>query len=248
MKNDGITLRQLMIRHSIAIKAVGVGLVTLIILLVGLFPLFGSANKTLKKIEVRQVEAETLANKVSILTQMDEAVLKERAKIIKQALPESKDVIAYLSAMDGLSKELGVSFGGITIAPGDISGDENKSSAKTKNSRKVSSLNVLDTDIKITGTSDGIYAFLRRVEQTLPLIQVSDVKVNKLGEDAYTMSLSLGMLWAPLQQSDLKGTITLFNEKEEEYFQKLNSFRVYTNNIAASESTETARQNNLFEP
>lgn len=228
MSDDSISLKQQLIRHQIAVKALGVGVSSLLILLIGLIPLFRSAGNLLKKIDTRSNEAESLSRKVAILSQIDQQVLKERTKIIKAALPETKDIIAYLGAVDGLSKELGLSFGGITVSPGDVSGEPQKSGTnKGKSARKVASLNVLDTEIKITGTRDGIYAFLRQVEQTLPLMQVSDVVVNRLENDLYTMSLSLGMLWAPTPTIDLKGAINLFTEKEESYFQKLNMFRAY---------------------
>lgn len=247
MSGENVSLRQQLIRHQIAFKAVGVLAATVVILLIGLWPLFKSAGALLRKIETRGKEEEALSKKVAILTQIDQQVLKERTKIIKAALPETKDVIAYLGAVDGLSKELGLSFGGITVAPGDVSGESQKSgSGRSKNTRKVALLNVLDTDIKITGTRDGIYAFLRQVEQTLPLMQVSDVVVTKLEEDLYSMTLSLGMLWAPTPTIDLKGAISLFTEKEEDYFQKLNVFKTYSGSSVAESSLVNEGRVDLF--
>lgn len=228
MSQEKITLRQQLIRHELGVKAISVGLAGLVVLIVGLWPLFRSAGEALRKIENRSQELEQLSKKVAILSQIDQEILKERTRVIKAALPETKDVVAYLRAVDGLSKELGLAFGGITVAPGEVSGAGQKAATpRTKATRQVSALNVLDTEIKITGNRDGIYAFLRQVEQTLPLMQVSDLVVTKIGEDQYTMSLSLGMLWAPTPTIDLKGAITLFSEKEEEYFQRLNSFGSY---------------------
>lgn len=245
MKNEtNITLRQQLIRHQVALKAVGIALVSVMIILVGLVPLFKSAGASLRKIEARQKEEKLLSQKVAILSQIDQTVLTERTKVIKAALPESKDVIAYLGAVDGLSKELGLSFGGITIAPGDVSGKAETKAGKNK--RTVSELNVLDTDIKISGTKDGIYAFLRQVEQTLPLMQVADVSVQVADEDLYTMTLSLGMLWSGTPETDLKGAITLFNEKEESYFQRLNSFRLYPASRVETAVAEVGKTN-LFQ-
>ena len=247
MSEENVSLRQQLIRHQIAVKALGVVAATLVVLLVGLWPLFKSAGTLIRKIETRGKEEESLSKKVAILSQIDQQVLKERTKVIKAALPETKDVIAYLGAVDGLSKELGLSFGGITVAPGDVSGESQKSSSgRNKNTRKVALLNVLDTDIKITGTRDGIYAFLRQVEQTLPLMQVSDVVVTKLEEDLYSMTLSLGMLWAPTPTVDLKGAISLFTEKEEDYFQKLNVFKSYSGSTIAESLTENNGRVDLF--
>lgn len=240
MSEEKVSLRQQLIRHQVAVKAIGVAMATLVILLVGLWPLIRSAGTLLKKIETRGKEEELLSKKVAVLSQIDQQILKERTKVIKAALPEKKDVIAYLGAVDGMSKELGLSFGGITVVPGDVSGESQKTNGvRSKNTRKVALLNVLDTNIKITGTRDGIYAFLRQVEQTLPLMQVTDVMVTKLEDDLYSMTLSLGMLWSPTPSMDLKGAISLFTEQEEKYFQKLNVFRTYT----GSNSSETTLLN-----
>lgn len=246
---NAVPFKQQLIRHQMAVRAAIVCFSALLILLVGLMPLFRSAGETLRKIETRQKEEAALSQKVAILSQIDQEVLRNRAKVIKAALPEKKDVIAYLGAVDGLSKELGLSFGGITISPGDVTTNTESSKAdgskSKKNKRTVGQLNVLDTDIKIAGSRDGIYAFLRQVEQTLPLMQVSDVEVTKIGEDQYSLSLSLGMLWSPTQEADLKGAITLFNEKEEAYFQKLNNFRTYTASTV-DEVTAILGKENLF--
>lgn len=247
MSEESLTLKQQLIRHQIAFKALGVLVATMTILLIGLWPLFKSAGALLRKIESRGKEAQALSKKVAILTQIDQQVLKERTKVIKAALPETKDVIAYLGAVDGLSKELGLSFGGITVAPGDVSGDTQKTASnRSKNPRKVALLNVLDTDIKITGSRDGIYAFLRQVEQTLPLMQVSDVVVTKIDNDLYSMTLSLGMLWAPTPAFDLKGAISLFTEKEENYFQKLNVFKTYSGSMADQSNLVNDGRADLF--
>jgi Tfp pilus assembly protein PilO len=248
MSENKINLRQQFIRHQVAVKAVGVMTAALLILLLGLWPLVQSAGDLIRKIDTRSKEADKLSKKVAILTQIDQQILKERTKYIKAALPETKDVVAYLSAVDGLSKELGLSFGGITVSPGEVSGQAQaqQKTGRSQATRKVASLNVLDTDIKITGNRDGIYAFLRQVEQTLPLMQVSDVVVSTIDEDTYAMTLSLGMLWSPTPSIDLAGAISLFTEKEEEYFQKLSSFRNYGSSAVQNSQNPSSRLD-LFE-
>lgn len=241
------SLRQYLIRHEMLTKAILIAIATVVLLGVGLLPLFRTAGTNLKKIQVRQKEDKALSQKVSLLSQIDQSVLKERSRVIKAALPENKDVVAYLAAVDGLSKELGLSFGGITVSPGQVSGESSSAKVKGK-SRTVGTLQVLDTQIKILGSKDGIYAFLRQVEQTMPLMQVADVAVSTLGPDQYSLSLTLGMLWAPVGESDLKGAITLFTEKEESYFQKLATFRSYRANAGVGiDASATLGKLDLFQ-
>lgn len=248
---ENIKFGQVWARHQVAIKAMAIVVVSLILILVALLPLFETAGSTLKKINNRQAEADALEAKVSILTRIDQEILKIRAETIKRALPETKDIVVYLSAIDGLSRELGLSFGGVTISPGEISASEptqanakNKKSSRSK--RENTKLNILDTDIKITGDKRGIYAFLRSVEETLPLMQISNVSIANLGGEQYSMTLSLGMLWAPYQEVDLKGKISLFTEKEEGFFQKLATFKVYSNPVAEI-NPSLGGKTNLFE-
>lgn len=240
-------LRSELIKHQTAVKATGVALAIVLMLTMGLIPLVRGAGSKLKKIKTREAEAAALSKKITILSQIDQEVLKQRSSTIKTALPDNKDVVSYLRTIDGLSKELGLSFGGITISPGQVSGNDTQSKTSKKNTRTIAKLNVLDTDIKINGNKDGIYAFLRQVEETLPLMQISNVSITSTNPDQYSMSLSLGMLWAPSSTIDLKGAITLFNEKEEAYFQKLNKFRTYDQIAVTSGGSVVGGKNDLFE-
>jgi hypothetical protein len=49
------------------------------------------------------------------------------------------------------------------------------------------------------------------------------------------------MRWAPTPEVDLKGAISLFTEKEEVYFQKLNVFRTYGGATVTNEGSATPR-------
>lgn len=215
----GINLNELMVRHAILFKASALFAGACLLFIIGIIPLFGSTQQKLTKIQTRQKEANTLADRVTILSQLDTNVLEERVAILDQALPPRKDVVAYLSAIDGLSRELGLSFGGITITPGDVTEKSTVSKAK-------GGLSSLDTTIKIQGDEVGIYSFLKSVEQITPLMEVKDVKVTRSGNQ-YVLSLTLAMLYAPAATGDVKGQVALFNEKEEAYFQILQGYKHY---------------------
>ncbi len=248
MTNTNTDLKQQLIRHQVALRGAMVVAAAVLMLLLGLLPLINSTRALTAKITTREKDLDTLSQKVAVLNKIDQSVLKERTAIIKQALPETKDVIAYLRAVDGLSRELGVSFGGITVSPGEITGNSAEVSKKSRSQqRKISQLDVLDTNIKVTGNRDGIYAFLRQVEQTLPLMQVADVSVSRVEDDVYTMSLSLGMLWASSAANDLKASIELFTEKEEESFSKLHTFRSYSDQTYNTAESTTTPRTDLFE-
>jgi hypothetical protein len=233
----GWNINELMVRHTMLVRAIGLFAGALGLFLFAIIPLFGSTQQKIVKIRARQKEANTLADRVTILSQLDTNVLENRVRILDQALPPRKDVVAYLSAIDGLSRELGLSFGGITITPGDVTEKNTVSKGK-------GGLSSLDTTIKIQGDETGIYAFLKSVEQVMPLMEVKDVKVTKNGNQ-YALSLTLAMLYAPAATGDVKGQVSLFNEKEEAYFQILQGYKHYEA-AGGGDTSATAGKTDLF--
>jgi hypothetical protein len=220
------SISSFIVRHQFLARAIGVAGVTVVLLLAGVIPLVNVISRNAQKIETRDRERQALADKVSILSQLDQNVLQERLRVLDSALPPRKDVVAYLASIDGLSRELGLSFGGLSITPGEVT-DRPDTAKKTTAKRVTNGLQVLDTTIKVKGSESSIYAFLRSVEQALPLMQIEDAKVSGLSAGQFTLSLSLGMLWAPAAPADVKGAVALFNEKEEGYFQTLATYKSY---------------------
>ncbi len=198
--------------------AMGVALIFLVVL-----PIYWSTNKILAKIEIRTRERDELASQIEILSQLDSNVLAERVKVLDSALPPRKDILMYLAAINGLSNELGLSFGGISLTPGELT--EATESAR----KKTATLNLqsLETEIKIQGGKDSVYAFLRAIEEILPLMQIKNIRVAVSGEDQYSLSLSLGMLWAEPVTTDVEGPMMVFGDEEEKYFQQLSGYRTY---------------------
>lgn len=231
----GSSINQYIVRHQLLAKAAAVGAAGLLLIIVGVIPLVSRIGKNTDKIRVREKEEKALVDKVTLLTQLDANVLAERMKVLDLALPPRKDVVAYLAAIDGLARELGLSFGGLSLSPGEVSGQSTTASAPSGNKRSnANGLQTLDTTIKMKGNEEGIYTFLRNVEQTLPLMQIKDVKVSVIGVDQYSLSLSIGMLWAPAVASDVKGAVALFNDQEEEYFASLSGYRSYRSELDAT--------------
>ena len=237
------------VRHAMAVKAAAVVLAALTIIIAVAVPLYNSISSVGKKIKSREKEAVELTNRVSILSSLDLEVLKQRIDVLDAALPPKKDVLLYLSAVDGLSRELGLVFAGISLSPGDVtdaSGSARASSSKVEES--IPGLHTLETDIKMTGNQEAVYTFLRTVEQALPLMQVKDVKVSSSGQDNYSLSLRLGMLWASGNLTDIKGKISLFDEKEEGYFQQLSEYRKFQPIVRDETSGAANTKSNLFAP
>lgn len=223
--------------------AIGIGLGAFLLVVVAMIPIFNNANSLTKNIAVKKDELEVITNKVALLSKLDPNVLQERVRILDSALPPRKDVLLYLASIDGLSRELGLTFDGITLSPGDVT-DASESAKKSET--MVAGLQGLDTEIKIIGSQDGIYSFLRTIEGVLPLMQIKDIKVTVLDSDQYALSLTLSMLWAEPVTADVKGAVALFGAEEEKYFLQLAEYRRFSSVISPTVGDQM--NNNLFQP
>lgn len=232
-------------RHKSLSMAIGTALAALLLFVVAGLPLYGNASSILNKTKTKSAELDSLTAKVSILSKLDPAVLKDRVEVLDAALPPRKDVLLYLTAIDGLSRELGLTFGGLSLTPGEIT--EASSAATAKKTKKVApGVQSLDTEIKMRGNQDGIYAFLRAIETVLPLMQIEDIKVSILAEDQYALSLTLAMLWAQPSTLDVKGAVTLFGAEEDKYFSQLLGYRRF--DTTGITGTTEGGKTDLFAP
>lgn len=243
-------------RHKGLAMAIGIVIMAFFLIFVAVFPLYQNATKILTKIKSSSSDLEDLTTKVSLISKLDSNVLQERLVILDNALPPKKDVLLYLNTINGLSQELGLTFDGLSLSPGELSvSGATPASTTTKKSTKVEAetgLQRLKTEVKIRGGQDNVYAFLRAIEEVLPLMEIENIKVSVLGEDQYALSLTLAMLWAKPNEVDVKGTTTLFGAVEDKYFSQLSEYRRFDNvrnDVKADISTEgDFISKNLFTP
>jgi hypothetical protein len=231
-------------QHKSLSLAMGMIFCSALLFFVAIIPIYNNALGILTKTKTRKSELDDLTAKVSILSKLDPVVLQSRVDVLNAALPPRKDVLTYLSAIDGLSRELGLTFGGLSIAPGEI--EEATGSAK-KSVKTVGGVQSLETEIKMRGGQDGVYTFLRSIETVLPLMQIKNIKVSILDDNQYALSLTLGMLWAEPATIDVKGAVTLFGPEEDKYFTQLSEYRRFEANVATSSGTTNSKAD-LFAP
>lgn len=210
--------------------ALGIAIASALLVFVAIIPIFRSQQEIRGQIKTKSGELEALTNKVSILSQLDPNVLTDRVSVLDAALPPRKDVLLYLTSIDGLSRELGLTFGGLSLTPGDITVATGSAQVS---SRKTPGVQSLDTEIKMTGGQDGIYTFLRTIEGVLPLMLIKNVKVSILADEQYALTLTLSMLWAEPATLDIKGPVTLFGAEEDRYFTQLSEYRRFDTQILA---------------
>lgn len=210
-------------RHKNLASAILIGVLTTIIIVSGVLPLYSNLRLMQAKIVKSKAELASLENKVLLTRSLDQNILEERVKLLDRALPPSKDVLLYLASIDGLSRELGLTFGGISLVPGELS----EATSSGKKTMTKSGLQSLETEIKMRGGKESIYGFLKTIENVLPLMQIKDIKVSASLGEQYSLNLVLGMLFAEPQTIDLKGQVSLFGAEEEKYFDQLAEYRQF---------------------
>jgi hypothetical protein len=229
--------------HKNLAIAIIIGVTSLALVFVAIVPIYQSASTILADIGKKSTELDALSDKVAVLTMLDANILEERVTVIDKALPPKKDVLLYLNAVDGLARELGLTFGGLSLSPGEVT--EATGSAK-KTAKSSGGLQALETELKMSGGRDSVYAFLRTIEEVLPLMQIKNVKVTVTGVDNYSLALTLAMLWAEPATADVKSKITLFSETEEKYFTQLSGYRRFEGVISTGANPEIKQD--LFKP
>jgi len=236
LKELNINWRRFYLQHEYGVKAVALGVLAVGIAASLLVAGIWQMGEIRAQIAKRKAEEDKLGEKVQILRGIEASALQERVRVLDQALPPRKDVVLYLATIESLSRELGLEFAGIVLAPGDVteaSESAKSTQAKAKANDSEKGLASLETEITIDGEKEQIYEFLRRIENSLPLMQVKDVKVGRIGtvEERYALSLRLGMLYAVKDLKQFKGGLEAFSKEEENYFAQLVSFRSYVNQV-----------------
>lgn len=218
-------------KHEVLAKAIGVGVVGFFILMVAVVPSFNKNTELREEVKDKNSELDKLSQRVVVLTDVDEGVLDERITVLNRVLPPRKDIMAYLSTLDGLSRELNLSIGGFSVSPGKIY-ESSQTAAKKSEEPPIAGLAYLDTEITISGSEESIYEFLRQVENTSPLLKVSDIKMSRVNKEEgspFNLSLQMAMLYAPATMDGKVpgGAIELFRPEEEQVYSMVAEFKYY---------------------
>lgn len=235
-------------KHTDLAKAVLLYFASVLIIIIAVIPIFNNANSARRELVADKKTLDDVTNKVVILTGLDSVVLDSRLSELNRILPARKDIVSYLVTLDGLSRDLDLSLGSISLTPGDVS-DASHSAETSDGSRRVASLSVIESEVSIDGDEDDIYEFLRNIEEVAPLMQVKDTSVTRVDE-LFTLKLRLGMLYSEEGvSSDLKGVVSIFTPEEERLFEQIQRLRRYSlEGEPALESAEGVGIDSLFIP
>ena len=237
--------------HAFLARAMAVFFASVILLIIGVYPAVQKFSGVRDKLKKEEDVLKKLTGQVLVLDNLDDNILKQKIEVLDRVLPLSKDVVAYLNTLDGLSRELGLSMGDISLAPGEIysSRKEDEASEKKRNS----GLSSLETEVRITGDIAKIYDFLKQIENIAPLMLIKDVQMSRVGtfSETFVLTVRLGMIYAdPVTSGSFKGVVNVFSSEDEKIFNKISEFKYYSSNmIPVDDNSNSGSENrDLFAP
>jgi len=197
-------------RYSLVFLPIIVGSILVLMTIVFALPKARNVFKMKGEIKQRQEKLARLMEKEAFLKSLDEYQLTEKTRRVERALPSKKEVATLLIALRNVSQKANVSLSGFSLSPGSVYPQK---------------FERLDFKITITGAEKNISQFLKQIRQVLPLISITDVKIEK--ERAI---LSLETYFSPLPQSlgKIDKPLPKISAKENEVYQKLAGFSIFT--------------------
>ncbi len=212
-----------------AILVVGAGI---LLIMIGILPTINKMVKTRKRLKSEEAKLKEVTSKIVVIDNLDPNIVEQRVRLLDMVLPPSKDVVIYLNTLNSLARELNLSLGDISLSPGIVykeEGEQKKSKAKV--AKKSETWEDLETEIRIIGSRDNIYTFLKQIENIIPLMVMKDVQISRVGQgtdDSFVLSLKLGMVYAePNLALVAKKKISLLNQDDEKLLENLKNLRSY---------------------
>ena len=251
LKENQFDLNLWMHYHYFLSRAILVAGASVFLILVGVIPMISRFKQTRVALTKEKEKLETLSQKVVVLDNLDLRILKDRLELVNRVLPPSKNVVIYLNTLDLLAKELGLSLGDVSLSPGLIYEKESKQTKKQSVVKGKEKWQTLETEVRIIGSQENIYAFLRRVEGLAPLMVIKDVQVSRVeeGSDNFILSLKLGMIYAEPKVERIVGQqIKLLSDEDERLVETLKSLRSYPLEVNTSTPTLLRNKADLFKP
>jgi Tfp pilus assembly protein PilO len=200
----------------------------LIVLLIVVFgPVLSLLNERLSSNRQLNVEFSKLAAKIETLEGIDEDLTTQRVNKMEEVFPSTKPVVKLLSALNQLSSNNNLSFGGVTLRPGSLS---------EKNTAKESPLADLQFSFEVSGSFDSISIFLTSLEKVAPLMKIDNVglaiKSKPLVEREATLvtaniSVSAYYQAPPASLGGVSAAVKLLSREDEVLLSRLFSFESF---------------------
>lgn len=131
-----------------------------------------------------------LQAKLADLESLNEFELSERTNLALKAVPDKKNVIGVMSSLRTQAAEKGLMIENLSVSPGELMSTVSATPGPGK----------LDFKIEIQGPLETILDFFTKMQESLPLVSLRQVKIELVGGNA-AVSLTLESYFLPLPQT-----------------------------------------------
>jgi len=191
-----------------------------------------ASNKTLTAEQLK------LSTKLEFLEGIDKTLIGKRVKKMEMVFPSKKPVVALMGSLSQLSVDHNLTFGGITLRPG-VLGDESEKSSKSKSKKKrtpTTELRDLKFGFQVSGDFNNVALFMKDLERVAPLMKIDklglSIKTNPFFEDGSLSVVAdievLAYFQAPPETlGSVNKAVELLDKKDESLLNKLFSFKTF---------------------
>lgn len=169
-----ITRRKLV--YTVALVAVSIGLLV--------FALYPQIKESLSLNSEYTRERPKLEKLEAKLQQLKNVTLTEeyaQKDIVNAALPSRKPLLEFLTSLNSISVANNIDIANFELSPGKISTDSAESNPGRRTGSTTASVDMIDLELEIEGSLDGIQQFLLDIEKISPFTTITKLS---LGADA----------------------------------------------------------------
>lgn len=226
-------------------KLIGLIVASLVLIVVVFGPVMNKLRERVAAKKLLEKQLVGLNEKLSVLSGVDSILINERVIKMERVFPSRKPVVELMASLSSLSAERGLSFGGVTLSPGDLSGKEESAKLKSKKVTVNPELRDLKFGFEIGGDFEAISDFLKDLEGVAPLMKIDKVslaiKTNPLFERTKTLvvaSIDVSAYYQapPSKLGKVSKSVALLTRKDEILLNKLIGFKTFEAVIPVAET------------
>ncbi len=191
---DKDAFNKLYLRYKDYLLPIAAVLICLILFVKLIIPQIQNLTDLKKQEEKENQKLQILKNNLTLLYNLNQDTLDNQLKITSKTLPVDKDFIGILNGISVAASRAKVSLGDYGFQVGDL----------TKLPTSVKGYPSIQLVLNISGNLDNSINFLKELEKTVPISEVTDVNLNNRGSN-----LSLVFYYKPLAPVKLRDDIPL---------------------------------------
>jgi hypothetical protein len=173
------SIGELLHARKYVVMAVGVLLLSVLILIVGVLPLLTLATETWQDWRAQREKVSALQTKVQELNLAASGEIVQAEDILTAALPSEKPVLALLSGVWEAAAAGQVELSNVQLSPGLISTDSAQLNTLSQNRTSIPGVESLSLAVRVSGPLAGIQSFLGSVEHSLPFTSVEKLELKQ---------------------------------------------------------------------